>query len=153
MRSKRNRALSWTLLGLGVAIVGLGLALTLASPYAGRDGSAWAGRGGGRQAFGLEPRGRGWMGTYPFAGRGLMMGRGLGAGNLWLGFLAAAGIVLIAGAFVSRAGRKAPDAAPSEGTAGADAIADIRLAFAEGRLSEADYRSRLAVLHETRRSK
>ncbi|MGO8692103.1 MAG: hypothetical protein ACLQMF_00385 [Rectinemataceae bacterium] len=134
MRQKRTRALTWTLVGLGIAILVLGTTLALTMPSTGPFPGPWLDRGG----EGFAPWGR-------FA-------VGQGYGGMWMGMHMVGGVILfiiIVFAVLAllrrrnfRQGRFGEHA--HEG----DAITLLRIEFAEGRISEAEYRERLAVLKE-----
>jgi hypothetical protein len=135
MRPKKNRGLSVALLVVGVAILALGATLVFSWPSVGQG-----------QGFGRFQQHRDWDGR---AIGPMGMGR-FGFGPAGGVILLAVGVLLV-GALARpgrwRPGRRGPEAPAHE----EDALVILRLAYAEGRISEAEYRSRLVVLRESRR--
>jgi hypothetical protein len=149
---KRKRAITWALIGLGVAILALGTTLVLTIPARGDE--AWFGHGPwqGRWAYAapgergaatekaedvprLAPgpaRGYGWMraGHCSFLNPFLLLG------------LSALAIF----AAVRHGARKRDHAGGA--FCREDAVSVLRREFAEGRISEEEYRKRLATLQE-----
>ena len=145
MNRRRIKILNWTLVGLGIAILALGVTLAITIASTGAYPGPWFGRGaqGGFHAWG---------------GYGFGQGPGFEPGfrGMWAGMHMAGGLVLLAAiallalAFSRRRyhGSAGPDGLRGE----ADAVGFLRVEFAEGRISEDEYRARLAALRETRRS-
>ena len=134
MQQKRTRVLTWTLVGLGIAILALGTTLALTMPSTGPFPGPWLGRGG----EGFAPWGR-----FAF---------GQGYGGMWMGMHMVGGAILfiiIAFAVLALLRRQAfrREGSASMLMEGRNSTL-LRIEFAEGRISEAEYRERLAVLKE-----
>ncbi|MCX7023031.1 MAG: hypothetical protein NT080_00240 [Spirochaetes bacterium] len=163
MHLKKRRALTWTLVGLGIAIVALGTALFLTMPPPGyypgpmHGRGYWQPRGGDPQADidgtdgpGAAP-GAGPRGGKVFApwgpnafGRGH---RGMSGGPHMIFGIFFVGVIVLIGFLVARPGFHHPGR--FDGTVrGEDAVSLLRREFAEGRVSEEEYRKRLAALRE-----
>jgi uncharacterized membrane protein len=143
MNRRRIRALNWTLLGLGIAILALGAALAIGISSTGAWSGPWFGRGG--------------QGLHAWGGPGLGQGPGFEPGfrGMWMGMHLAGGLVslaviaLLALAFSRR--RFHRPAALGGHPREEDALGLLRVEFAEGTISEDEYRGRLAALEDTRR--
>jgi uncharacterized membrane protein len=162
MRSKKRRALTWVLAGLGLAIIAVGLILVLTGPAAGaawRHGPGYAfGRGyegqapaeGGNGQDAAPKLGRefrdGWgPGRMPMRGAGAMF---LGPSMGFCLVFAVLGLFVIATAVRWGFRHGGHHAGPAGDE---DAVSLLRREFAEGKLAEDEYRSRLAALRDTRR--
>ncbi len=132
MQQKKTRALNWTLLGLGIAIAALGTTLALTMSSTGLFPGPWFDRGGEGFARG---------GAFAF---------GRGFGGMWMGMHMMGGVILFAVivfaalALLRRQGfRQGTFAGHAHEE---DATTLLRVEFAEGRISEDQYKERLAAL-------
>ncbi|HUW42308.1 MAG TPA: hypothetical protein VMV90_14975 [Rectinemataceae bacterium] len=143
MNRARIRVLNWTLVGLGIAILALGAAIAIGISSTGAFPGPWFGRGG--------PGFHAWGGPGPGQGPGFEPGfRGL-----WMGMHMAGGLVvlaviaLLALAFSRRRFHRPVELGGQRHEDDAEGL--LRVEFAEGKVSEDEYRGRLAALQDTRR--
>ncbi len=139
MSAKKRRVVTWVLVALGVAFVGLGVALFVTLPNADAAGLPFPGFGAGRSGE-AQAWGRGMWGGFPRMPWG-MPGRMFGGCMLFFGI----GVIFFIVFAVLRRPRF-PMRRPRWGDD--DAEEALRLAFAEGRITEEEYAKRLKILRE-----
>jgi len=152
MHRLRKRAITWTLVALGIAIIALGGVLAATFPWSQQAGFPyshfWAqGQGApptGAPQPGVAPQGvpplgpGGWYGYHH--GWGLMHGPRFFGGGLLIAL-----IVILAVTFAVRRGRYWAHDGRERGL---DAEEILRRTFAEGRITEEEYKNRLAALRK-----
>jgi uncharacterized membrane protein len=158
MRANKKRMMTVALIVTGLAIVALGTTLFLAAPsswpYPGHMGNYyWQGQD---QANGvdrdsrpaLEADGRSSDNFVP-RGYGMFRYYGMhGPGNFAGGALVLLGVVVFGAIMIKRRHGDGFDQSTGDSRGEKDALAVLRREFAEGRLSEEEYRHRLEVLQE-----
>jgi uncharacterized membrane protein len=135
MRERHIRRLTWALVAFGAAFVVLGVALVVAYPVASAGASPFPGGRAwrdGAQEGGADP----WLSGRGHGFARMAGGRACGGGAL-IGLAAVGGVAVLGYAALAR--KKGPEA---------DAVEALRRAFAEGRVTEEEYKSRLKVLRE-----
>jgi uncharacterized membrane protein len=154
MNRSKKRAITWTLVALGIAIIALCGVLAATFPGSQQAGFPFAhmwsqgqavppgGAPGG--APGVTPDGAPWQGPGgwygPHYGWGFMRGPRLFGGGLVIAFL-----VILAVIFAVRRGRYWGYDGRERGL---DAEEILRRTFAEGRITEEEYKSRLGALRK-----
>ena len=139
MRTSRRRALTWALVALGIAMVALGGVLIATFPWSQASGAFahfW-GQGQGLPP-GAEP-GYGPRHGYPH-GWGFFHGPRFFGGGLFILVL----VILVISLAARRWGYRRYDG-PDKGL---DAEGILRRTFAEGRITEEEYKSRLSALRK-----
>lgn len=141
MRTSKRRALTWALVALGIAMVALGGVLVATFPWsqAGTPFAHFWGQGQGLPP-GAQPGGTGpWYGGYPHGWSFFHGPRFFGGGLLILVL-----VVLV----ISLAARRWGYHRSSSPDERLDAEEILRRMFAEGRITEEEYKSRLGALRK-----
>jgi uncharacterized membrane protein len=139
MRTSRRRALTWALVALGIAMIALGGVLIATFPWSQASGpfAHFWGQGQGVPP-GAQPGYGPWYG-YPH-GWGFFHGPRFFGGGLFILVL-----VILVISLMARRGGYHRSYSPDERL---DAEEILRRTFAEGRISEEEYKSRLSALRK-----
>ncbi len=155
MTSSRKRALTWALVAVGIVIVGLGVALAVTFPW--QQVGPWAAAAAGAPQAGAQA-GPGPQAGVPPAGYPAWFGHPYGWGHGWGywhgprffggGLLVIALIIFLVSRFAWRRRYWGSWRDYRRGDDPADAEEILRRSFAEGRITEEEFKSRRDALRK-----